>query len=135
QHRVDACDVSLHLTHAAVALELTGRRLKPQVEELGLGLLELFSQALVLERIELGDGKILASDSHYASPSSRLMMRAFNGSLCIARVIASRASCSSTPATSKRTRPGLTFATHHSGEPLPEPMRVSAGFFVSGRSG
>src|SRR4051812_49942340 len=32
-------------------------------------------------------------------------------------------------------RPGLTLATHHSGEPLPEPMRVSAGFLVSGRSG
>ena len=33
------------------------------------------------------------------------------------------------------TRPGLTLATHHSGEPLPEPIRVSAGFLVSGRSG
>ena len=40
-----------------------------------------------------------------------------------------------TPATSKRTRPGFTFATHHSGEPFPEPIRVSAGFLVSGRSG
>ena len=33
------------------------------------------------------------------------------------------------------TRPGLTLAIHHSGEPLPEPIRVSAGFLVSGRSG
>src|ERR1700710_2124873 len=33
------------------------------------------------------------------------------------------------------TRPGLTTATHPSGEPLPEPMRVSAGFFVTGLSG
>src|SRR5919112_3963881 len=33
------------------------------------------------------------------------------------------------------TRPGFTLATHFSGEPLPEPMRVSAGFLVSGRSG
>ena len=32
-------------------------------------------------------------------------------------------------------RPGLTLAIHHSGAPLPEPMRVSAGFLVSGRSG
>ena len=32
-------------------------------------------------------------------------------------------------------RPGLTLAIHHSGEPLPEPIRVSAGFLVSGRSG
>src|SRR5438128_211155 len=33
------------------------------------------------------------------------------------------------------TRPGLTTATQPSGEPLPEPMRVSAGFFVTGLSG
>ena len=33
-----------------------------------------------------------------------------------------------TPASSNITRPGLTTATQCSGEPLPEPMRVSAGF-------
>ncbi len=33
------------------------------------------------------------------------------------------------------TRPGLTFATQCSGEPLPEPWRVSAGFLVMARSG
>src|SRR5262245_53516720 len=32
-------------------------------------------------------------------------------------------------------RPGLTTATHSSGLPLPEPMRVSAGFWVTGLSG
>ena len=32
-------------------------------------------------------------------------------------------------------RPGLTRATHSSGAPLPEPMRTSAGFFVTGTSG
>ena len=32
-------------------------------------------------------------------------------------------------------RPGLTTATHDSGFPLPEPMRVSAGFCVTGLSG
>src|SRR5262244_3235609 len=32
-------------------------------------------------------------------------------------------------------RPGLTTATHSSGLPLPLPMRVSAGFFVTGLSG
>ena len=40
--------------------------------------------------------------------------------------------CSGTPASSNITRPGLTTATQPSGEPLPEPMRVSAGFFVNG---
>src|SRR6266566_3897789 len=57
------------------------------------------------------------------------------GSLCAARRIASRASGSETPASSNMTRPGLTTATQPSGEPLPEPMRVSAGFFVTGLSG
>ena len=33
------------------------------------------------------------------------------------------------------TRPGLMTATQCSGEPLPEPMRVSAGFCVTGLSG
>ena len=47
------------------------------------------------------------------------------------RVSASRATFSlGTPDSSNITRPGLMFAIHHSGEPLPEPMRVSAGFFV-----
>ena len=32
-------------------------------------------------------------------------------------------------------RPGLTTATQRSGLPLPEPMRVSAGFSVTGLSG
>src|SRR5687767_13841218 len=32
-------------------------------------------------------------------------------------------------------RPGLTTATQWSGAPLPEPMRVSAGFLVAGLSG
>ncbi len=33
------------------------------------------------------------------------------------------------------TRPGLTTATQNSGLPLPEPIRVSAGFWVMGLSG
>src|SRR6202043_1167285 len=59
----------------------------------------------------------------------------FSGSLWAARRIASRASGSGTPASSNITRPGLTTATHPSGEPLPEPIRVSAGFLVTGLSG
>ena len=48
---------------------------------------------------------------------------------------AARASSSSTPASSKRIRPGCTTATHSSGLPFPEPIRVSAGLWVTGLSG
>src|SRR5262249_41525853 len=66
---------------------------------------------------------------------SRVTMRHFIGSLWMARRSASRAIDSFGNDISKRIRPGLTLATHHSGEPLPEPIRVSAGFLVMARSG
>src|SRR6185312_11394919 len=68
-------------------------------------------------------------------PSSRSTNLVFTGSLWPARRIASRASGSGTPESSNITRPGLTTATQPSGLPLPEPMRVSAGFLVTGLSG
>src|SRR5881394_1695628 len=49
--------------------------------------------------------------------------------------MASRASDSGTPESSNITRPGLTTATQPSGLPLPEPIRVSAGFLVYDLSG
>ena len=66
---------------------------------------------------------------------SRMTTFVFTGSLCPAKRSASRANGSDTPASSNITRPGLTTATHPSGFPLPEPMRVSAGFWVTGLSG
>src|SRR5579883_3471310 len=57
------------------------------------------------------------------------------GSLWPARVMASRATASLTPPSSNRIRPGRTTATHSSGFPLPLPIRVSAGFLVTGLSG
>src|SRR5208337_114871 len=56
-------------------------------------------------------------------------------SLCPARRSASRASSSETPSISNRIRPGFTTATQNSGAPLPFPIRVSAGFLVTGLSG
>src|ERR687890_1954807 len=54
------------------------------------------------------------------------------GSFWAARCMASRANSSSTPLISNITRPGLTTATYASGLPLPLPIRVSAGFLVTG---
>ena len=63
------------------------------------------------------------------------MTRALIGSFWIALLRAIRACSSLGNDSSNRMRPGLTTATHSSGLPLPEPMRVSAGFFVTGLSG
>src|SRR5690606_23127595 len=134
-NRVDASDVALDRTNATVTVQLAGGCLEAKVEQFFLRLTKRLNEARVFESVELSGAEFLSADRHYASPSSRLIMRAFKGSLWMARISASRASCSLTPATSNMTRPGFTLATHHSGEPLPEPMRVSAGFLVSGRSG
>src|SRR5262245_14420483 len=62
-------------------------------------------------------------------------MRVLIGSFAAPSSRASRAVASDTPSSSNMMRPGLTRATHSSGAPLPEPMRTSAGFFVTGTSG
>src|SRR5439155_889803 len=113
---------------ACRVLELAGRVLEAQAERLAaLG-------ADVLDELGVGEvAQILGL--HAASASSRVTTFVRTGSLCPARRMASRASESGTPASSNITRPGLTTATQPSGEPLPEPMRVSAGFFVKGLSG
>src|SRR6185503_4969244 len=57
------------------------------------------------------------------------------GSFAAASAKASRAVASSTPSISNSTLPGTISATKYSGEPLPLPMRTSAGFLEIGLSG
>src|SRR5690606_17539120 len=132
---VDAGDVLADGLEPPVVLQLARGRLETEVEQLPLGLGQGVPQGTVLEATQLLRGQVLATDRHQMSPPSRATKRVFIGNLCMASRMASRATSSETPESSNRTRPGLTLATHHSGEPLPEPMRVSAGFLVSGRSG
>ena len=119
---------------AGDSAENRSKQLEAQIEELLLQLHDLI--------IELGGGHAVKLVLlHYASPPSlvfavsRAMILVFSGSLGWARRRASRASASATPLISKSTRPGFTTATQYSGEPLPEPIRVSAGFSVIGLSG
>ena len=84
----------------------------------------------LIEEFVLGQLPELGGRGHHSPPPARLMNFVLMGSLWAARRIAERASSSGTPASSNITRPGFTTATHPSGFPLPEPMRVSAGFFV-----
>src|SRR5699024_9175491 len=134
-NRVNTRDVPAHGAQPSVVLELSGGRLEAQVEQFLFRLTQFLLETFIGETVKRGHVQILGPDSHVHSPPSRRTMRAFSGSLWIARRSASSATASDTPANSKSTRPGLTFATHHSGEPLPDPIRVSAGFLVSGRSG
>src|SRR5699024_1626100 len=131
EHGVDPGDVLADGPQPPVGLELTGGGLEPEGEQLLLQLHDLGVELRTAQVAQFGGLR----RRHQMSPASRLMKRAFIGSLWIASRSASRATSSGTPATSKSTRPGLTLATHHSGEPLPDPIRVSAGFLVSGRSG
>src|SRR5438874_467505 len=131
---------SLHQQHPVadaalllvVRLQLAGGALDAQVEQLRLGFAQLDHQVLVGQLAQFGG---TGAGCHQTSTPSRLTMRHFIGSLWIARRIASRAICSFGKDISKRIRPGLMLATHHSGEPLPEPIRVSAGFLVIAWSG
>src|SRR5690606_17958985 len=119
-------DVLLDGAEPGIVVQLAGGRLEAEVEQLLLGVAELGLQLSVAQLVELVGRVGLAA--HQNSPASRVTKRHFIGSLCIARRMASRATSSSTPESSNMTRPAFTLATHHSGEPLPEPMRVSAGF-------
>src|SRR5664280_1401446 len=127
---IDPGDVPADGTQPTVIVALAGGRLEAQVEQLFLGLAQFLFETQVVHSPQLVGGEFLGTEGHQMSPPSRLMKRHFMGSLCIARRRASRATGSVTPESSKSTRPGLMLATHHSGEPLPEPMRVSAGFLA-----
>src|SRR5674476_69099 len=117
QDRVDPRDVAANGLEPPVALQLPGRGLEPEVEQLLLALLQLSGQCVVVHLVQLVGDNRLGSDSHQLPPPSRTTNRHFIGSLCMARRMASRARGSSTPANSNMIRPGLTLAIHHSGDP------------------
>src|SRR4051794_23584259 len=135
RHGHAAREVLLRAAERRGVLQLPGGMLEAQVEQLLAGVAHRLHQLVVGQIVHL-------AGLHWSRPSSiaevapsRRTNLVLTGSLWPARRIASRASGSGTPASSKITRPGLTTATQPSGEPLPEPMRVSAGFWVTGLSG
>src|SRR5690606_6010865 len=111
--------------------------LEAQVELLLLQLHQLIVE--LVERL-VPDLASLHSSNPLAIRASRPQARRVTilvliGSFAAPRIKASRATASVTPSSSNMMRPGLTRATHSSGEPLPEPIRTSAGFFDTGTSG
>src|SRR3982751_6851166 len=129
QDRVDARHLLLHLTEAGVVVQLSRDVLEAQVEQLLLGLGQPVQQLVVDHLAKFGRG------GHQSDSPARVTNLALIGSFWMARSMASLARGSGTPESSNMMRPGRTGATHRSGLPLPEPMRVSAGFSVTGLSG
>src|SRR5690606_1802223 len=89
----------------------------------------------LLQRGEVLAGTLAQVFGLHDQSTPRLRNLVDTGSFAAATSKASRAISSGTPETSNSTRPGLITATHSSTEPLPEPMRTSSGFLVSGLSG
>src|SRR5581483_8488804 len=128
---LDPGDVALHGAHACGVLQLAAGTLETEVER------------LLLQRDQVGLQLVLGFDPQlfrlhdqgsYSSPS-RVTTRDLIDSLAAARANASIASGFCTPSISNMIRPGWMRATQYSGEPLPEPMRTSAGLRLTGTSG
>src|SRR5207245_10679415 len=107
-------------------LELARGVLEAEVEEL------LAGRAHELDQLVVGHVVHLAGVHVPLCAPSRATNLVFTGSLCPASRMASPASGPGTPARSNITRPGFTSATQPSGDPLPEPLRVPAGFCLTG---
>jgi hypothetical protein len=127
---VDTGDLTLHLADFGGVVELTGGVAETQVEEP-----VLLGRASPRRARSVDPFRSVQCVRTPSEASSRVMMRALIGSFWIALVHGGRAVSSSGYDSSNSTRPGLTTATQNSGLPLPEPMRVSAGFCVTGLSG
>src|SRR5262249_12570225 len=127
---VDASHVALELAEPRVVVELPGHVLEPEVEQLLLRVRQLLQQLVVGQVANFS-----SAPRRHQKPSSRVTKRALIGSFWMARSRAARAMSSLGYDSSNSTRPGRTTATQRSGLPLPDPMRVSAGFSVTGLSG
>src|SRR6202012_4985104 len=129
----DPRDLAAGFTDTAGAFLLAGPALGPQVE---LFLAQIQQQRCQFIR-RLGPhvaDLVQYVLGHHASPT-RAMNLVLIGSFAAPSVSASRASSGVTPSISNMIRPGATRATQNSGEPLPEPMRTSAGLVDTGTSG
>src|SRR5437588_1089615 len=128
----DAGDVAPHLAHPRGVFELTAGALEPQVEHLLADGLDFLGQLV------FGAGPQIARFHAFHDGSSsprRVTKRVPIGNLAAANSKASRATSGVTPSSSNMMRPGFTRHTQNSGEPLPLPMRTSAGLLDTGTSG
>src|SRR2546423_6224108 len=132
ENGLDAGDVAPHLAHPRGVFELTAGALEPQVENFLAEGLQLLAEFVLAAGADVGR---LITLHGYAPSPGRVTKRVAIGSFAAASSNASRARSCGTPSNSNITRPGLTRQTQNSGEPLPLPMRTSAGLDDTGTSG
>src|SRR3954452_7556879 len=128
---LDAGDIATGFTQPRGVFQLPGGALETQIEPFLLQVEDGVLPLIVAHCANVGALHL----GHVNYSAMRATKRVLIGRLAAASDSASFAVCTVTPSISKITRPGLTRATHNSGVPLPEPMRTSAGFFDTGRSG
>src|SRR6201999_1540884 len=128
---LDTGDVAAGFLQPRRVLQLPGGALEAQIEALLLQIEDGVLHLVVAHCADVFDFHL--GHVHYSA--MRSTKRVLIGSLAAASDSASFAIPTGTPSISNITRPGLIRTTHNSGEPLPEPMRTSAGFFETGTSG
>src|SRR5579862_143202 len=132
ENGLDAGDAAPHLAHPRGILQLPAGPLEAQVEDFLAEGFEFFGQFVGGAG---PDVRGLHSLHGCASSPSRVTKRQPIGNLAAASSKASRAVSGVTPSSSNMMRPGFTRATQNSGDPLPLPMRTSAGLVATGTSG
>src|SRR5690606_6999335 len=121
QQRLGTGDGFTHVTHTLFAFQGAGGFLETPVELL------LFQGEHEVFQFFRALGAEFCGVHNYAPSPTRETTLVLTGSLAEARSNASRAIFSGTPSISNMMRPGFTRHTQNSTEPLPEPMRTSAG--------
>src|SRR5204863_7056082 len=119
-------------------LELADGVLEAKLVELAARAAQAHPELIGFQDAKLVDFHLGPPPSVEGAPCARpaaLTNLVLIGSFAAASFIASLATWGVTAPISKSTRPGLITATQPSGLPLPEPMRVSAGFLVIDLSG
>src|SRR6516225_6438715 len=129
QHGLDTRNIPPYLAHASGVLELAVCALEAQVEDFLAQVVEFAGQLV------LGLDSNVACLHQTTSAPSRATNRVPIGSLAAASSNASRAVSADTPSSSNMMRPGLIRQIQNSGDPLPLPMRTSAGLCETGTSG
>src|SRR5215469_95059 len=129
----DPRDIAPCLAHPRRVLKLAAGSLEAQVENLLAQRLRLLAE--LVDGLAAQVARLGRLHGATSSSPARTMNFVATGSFAAASAKASRATSRSTPSSSNMMRPGFTRQIQYSGDPLPLPMRTSAGLVDTGTSG